>query len=121
LEDNTCKASCSETKYKYETATAKICYDKEDCPDGTYPAAGTGSNPGTCTKCHADCLTCSGGTASNCLTCKATGKTWLNGNTCVADCPEGTEEKEDDKTCVKSFGDYLFTGVAIILTLLTLI
>jgi len=96
-----------------------------------------------CLPCGGNCANCQT-TATTCLTCKPTGDfQWLQGSTCLGECgagkwiheagktcydtekqcPEGTVgEKRDNKNyCEPAFGGYLFSGLAIVLALVTLI
>lgn len=71
------------------------------CPTGYYNDSG--SNEFFCTACHTDCLTCDGGTSTDCLSCKTTGKTkyYPDLQTCNTACPNNSTVKtyDDAGTC----------------------
>ncbi|EAR88128.2 zinc finger lsd1 subclass family protein (macronuclear) [Tetrahymena thermophila SB210] len=65
---NTCSGSSSSNCLScqgslYFNSVTKTC--QSTCPDGTYP----NSNGNVCSQCDTTCLTCNGGTSSNCLSC----------------------------------------------------
>jgi len=141
LQGGVCAGSCLDTKYKHDTNEGKKCLD--ECPGGYYED----DYEMTCEKCGEDCKACTDG--DSCTECiEESGKEYLEDGQCIDkcsegmwiyvaekkcfesedDCPPGThgEQEEDKNYCVEtpappSFGGYLFSGVAIVLALVTLI
>ena len=67
-------------------SSAKDCV--ADCPATFWEDHGDNDNP-VCTPCGAPCLECSDA-ATNCTKCNPSDDLFLDGETCVADCPAGT-------------------------------
>ena len=90
------------------------CYNP--CPNGTF-AKTNGNPPNTCSTCQITCATCSGGLATNCLTCNSSyflqgteckttcpsNLPWKNTltNTCEIVCPAGPYIVAETQSCVK--------------------
>lgn len=66
------------------------------CPNGTYLS----TNPNVCTACDNLCSVCSG-SATSCSVCTLSGTYigYLNSNTCVAACPNGTFPTSNPNVC----------------------
>jgi len=86
ISDNTCK-TCDTSCAECSAAGSSAC---TGCATGYYLTAENQCS--VCSGC-ASCVT----TATNCLSCSGT--TYLNGNTCVAICPNGEWPRSSDNTC----------------------
>src|SRR5207237_105208 len=65
----------------------------EVCPMGTYD-----DENGTCQKCNAECSTCVGPRADQCLGCSDQNKVLLDGS-CSGSCPAGSELNKFERLC----------------------
>ena len=106
--DNNCKTCTKDS--------CSVCKDKFYMPTGTNAK---------CTACDATkCDTCTSATA--CLSC--TGSLYVQESTCVDKCGAEYDEDTTNKKCTKktsnadpNFGGYLFSGVTVLIAVLTLI
>ena len=52
-----------------------------------------------CIACNSSCLNCTGPSSDNCISCSSTIPLYLNGGSCVANCPSQTYKNNNTFTC----------------------
>lgn len=117
---NTECSACTENDRYFAPITLTVgrCYPASKCPFRTYPNNGTKTAPvRECSTYHIDCLECTDSGDSNYISCPTAKKFLYNGK-CHTACPEHTKANTANNTCSnKSFGGYLFSGIAILIAL----